>query len=317
MLQATPIGITNRGTWSSIVNYIVNDVVTRPFNGTVYLCNVPNLNAPPESNPTDWSILGAQGATGPAGQTVRYGIGAPANSLGTDGDFYIATDLHVIYGPRAGGAWPAGTSFIGPTGAAGQTVRYGIGVPANSLGSDGDFYIATDTHFIYGPRAGGMWPAGTNLTGPSGGSGGIGATGAAGADGKTVRYGTGAPASALGVDGDFYIALDTHVIYGPRAGGAWPAGTSLVGVQGIHGDAGTGLNPDATGTLAQRVTYDNQAQGFKFLETDVAPFQLFVKRSNITADWAGPTFIGGAAAIGDLGSVADSVLGTFDYGVAA
>jgi hypothetical protein len=71
------------------------------------------------------------------------------------------------------------------------------------------------------------------------GSGSAGAPGANGTDGKTVRYGAGAPSNALGVDGDFYINTSTNFIYGPKAAGAWPAGVSLVGPQGIQGTQGT------------------------------------------------------------------------------
>lgn len=88
-------------------------------------------------------------------------------------------------------------------------------------------------------------------------------------------------------------------------------------ISGPAGPQGVGLNFDASGTLAQRDTYDGQTTGFRFMQTDVAPFRLYIKASNTTADWAGPTYIGGSAAVGDLGSVADSILQTYDYGVAA
>jgi hypothetical protein len=220
VLQATPVGVSNRGTWSSLTNYVVNDFVTRA--GTVYLCNVANINKPPESNPTEWAVFGAQGDTGPAGPT-----------------------------------------------------------------------------------------------GVTGGDGPAGATGASGADGKTTRYGSGAPANALGNDGDFYIDVVGQMNYGPKAAGTWPAGTSRVGPQGIQGDDGSGIQPSATGTLAERAAYDNAALGFIFMETDTAPFRLWVKASNASADWAGPSYVGGTAAVGDLGSVTDSVLETFDLGSVA
>lgn len=54
-----------------------------------------------------------------------------------------------------------------------------------------------------------------------------------------MRYGAGAPSSGLGVDGDFYIDTNTDTLYGPKASGAWPAGTSLVGPAGPAGPAGT------------------------------------------------------------------------------
>ncbi|UGY13727.1 hypothetical protein HAP48_0034920 [Bradyrhizobium septentrionale] len=62
-------------------------------------------------------------------------------------------------------------------------------------------------------------------------------------DGNTVLYGTVAPTAGVGVNGNFYINTATNFIYGPKAGGAWPAGTSLVGPQGpqgVQGPAGAG-----------------------------------------------------------------------------
>jgi hypothetical protein len=57
---------------------------------------------------------------------------------------------------------------------------------------------------------------------------------------NTIRTGTGAPASSLGADGDFYIDTDADEIYGPKASGAWGTGTSIVGPQGATGPAGQG-----------------------------------------------------------------------------
>jgi hypothetical protein len=66
-----------------------------------------------------------------------------------------------------------------------------------------------------------------------------GTPGAAGANGNTVLYGTGAPSAAVGNNGDFYIDTSANKIYGPKASGAWPSGTSLVGPTGAPGPAGT------------------------------------------------------------------------------
>jgi hypothetical protein len=46
--------------------------------------------------------------------------GAPVNAVGSNGD--LAWDLvgKTIYGPKANGAWPAGTSVVGPTGPTGS-----------------------------------------------------------------------------------------------------------------------------------------------------------------------------------------------------
>lgn len=60
----------------------------------------------------------------------------------------------------------------------------------------------------------------------------IQAVGTQGPPGNGVRHGAGAPASGLGLDGDFYIDNATPsalTIYGPKASGAWGAGVPLGG----------------------------------------------------------------------------------------
>jgi hypothetical protein len=58
----------------------------------------------------------------------------------------------------------------------------------------------------------------------------------------SILYGTTAPQNSLGADGAFYLNRITWTIYGPKAGGAWPTGASLIGPKGDKGDKGdTGL----------------------------------------------------------------------------
>lgn len=60
---------------------------------------------------------GPAGAAGANGSTVLSGTGAPSDTTGNNGDFYIDTAAAVLYGPKANGAWPAtGTSLVGPQG---------------------------------------------------------------------------------------------------------------------------------------------------------------------------------------------------------
>jgi hypothetical protein len=66
---------------------------------------------------------------------VLNGTGAPASTLGSDGDFYIDTAADVLYGPKAGGAWPAtGTSLVGNPGATGPAGPAGPQGPAGPAG---------------------------------------------------------------------------------------------------------------------------------------------------------------------------------------
>lgn len=78
--------------------------------------------------------------------------------------------------------------------------------------------------------------------GPKGAQGeqGIkGEQGIPGTDGKMIRYGTGVPTSDLGNDGDFYINITSHALYGPKTSSGWGAGTSLIGRPGDKGDKGS------------------------------------------------------------------------------
>lgn len=103
------------------------------------------------------SLIGAQGVAGPtgptgltgapgaSGQTIHNGAGNPTSATGIDGDFYIDTATNQIYGPKTSGAWPAGVSLVGPSGASGvgqTTISATTGVPctdpatSNSIFSD-------------------------------------------------------------------------------------------------------------------------------------------------------------------------------------
>jgi len=71
-------------------------------------------------------IEGPAGTTGPPGtpgadgKTVLNGSGAPNNSLGVAGDFYIDTTNNRLYGPKGASAWPGSyVNLVGPAGAAG------------------------------------------------------------------------------------------------------------------------------------------------------------------------------------------------------
>lgn len=115
---------------------------------------------------------GPQGARGANGNTILSGNGGPG-TIGVDGDFYIDEVNHLLYGPKASGAWPgSGVSLIGPkgdTGAAGtngNTILNGSGAPT-SIGTNGDFYLDTSTSTLYGPKTDSGWGTGTSLIGAS------------------------------------------------------------------------------------------------------------------------------------------------------
>src|SRR6185369_7291677 len=87
-------------------------------------------------------FTGPQGVPGPSGNTVLYGAGNPAAATGVDGNFYINTTTNVIFGPKAGGAWPAGTSLVGPQGTPGAGSP-GVALPL----IDGAAAVGVSTNF--------------------------------------------------------------------------------------------------------------------------------------------------------------------------
>ncbi|MGX1151464.1 hypothetical protein [Bradyrhizobium ottawaense] len=176
---------------------------------------------------------GDQGNPGKDGNTVLYGTADPTPFVGVDGNFYINTTTHFLFGPKKLGVWPAGTSMVGPQGPRGNSVLYGTGAPAAGTGIDGDFYIDTTAHYIYGPKGAGAWPAGTSLIGPQGPPGIKGDTGQRG---SLWFEGAGAPGSIAGVlDNDNYLNTTNGDVYN-YASGSWgsPVG-NIRGPQGIPG----------------------------------------------------------------------------------
>ena len=83
---------------------------------------------------TSFSIPNSTAATKPkaAGRsstavinTVLNGKGAPSNTLGINGDFYIDTRSLLISGPKTKGKWPAPRSLQGSNGTNGTDGRNG------------------------------------------------------------------------------------------------------------------------------------------------------------------------------------------------
>lgn len=130
-----------------------------------------------------------------------------------------------------------------------NTVLSGAGVPAKTLGINGDFYIDTKTMNIYGPKKNNSWPLPVSLRGPQGPAGIAGSDGknastssvSAGAAGAAGPQGPAGPAGPKGETG----ATGPQGPAGPagsNTGTAGPAGpkgdTGATGAQGPKGDTG-------------------------------------------------------------------------------
>jgi hypothetical protein len=134
-----------------------------------------------------------------------------------------------------------------------NTIRSGNGVPAATLGNDGDFYIDLKSMNIYGPKKNHRWPLPTSLRGPTGATGPAGADGKNGASANATAGATGpaGPAGPAGPKGDTGATGVTGVTgaAGSNTGTAGPKGdtgaTGATGPTGPTGDTGT------AGTLQQ------------------------------------------------------------------
>lgn len=255
----------------------------------------------PDGAQGDPGPTGAQGDPGTEGMIwestwVAFGTNYQVDDVVFDeGSSYICIVAHssdTINRPTAFGlgvfwdlvALKGDTGPQGPSGlegGIGAQLLNGVGPPGDGFGNVDDFFIDTLNDDIYGPKtpANGIWGSPTSLIGPIGatGSQGIqgiqGIQGLAGIDGKTVLNGSGNPAPGLGADGDFYIDTDIYDIHGPKVGGSWPAGVSLVGPTGSQGPQGV-VGPDGDPI----VWLGPWATGFAYSELDAVEhnFQTFV-----------------------------------------
>ena len=140
--------------------------------------------------------------------TILNGKGAPSNTLGINGDFYIDTRSLLISGPKINGKWPASRSLQGASGVNGIDGKNGTSAKN-----------VTTASTVAGP----VGPQGER--GDKGIDGSAGTNGAAGIDGLAGATGAQGPAGATGPAGS------------GATGAQGPAGTN--GVRGETGTAGS------------------------------------------------------------------------------
>ncbi len=168
--------------------------------------------------PGEQGPIGNDGDVGPTGKSVLDGIAAPSSPLGQEGDFYLNTQTHEIFGPKMGNDWGAGTSIIGPQG------------PIGNSGADS---------LVPGP------------TGNDGIDGTNGADGASGAGGSSA-YDTWLAQSNTGSEADFVASLKGDKGENGDQGEPGPAGND--GIIPGHGSI-SGLGAD------DHTQYHNDARG--------------------------------------------------------
>lgn len=124
-----------------------------------------------------------------------------------------------------------------------NTVLSGSGVPAKTLGIDGDFYIDIKSMNIYGPKKNNNWPLPISMRGPAGPAGPAGADGKNGTSGSVSAgsagpQGPAGPAGPAGAKGETGATGATGA-QGPRGETGASGATGATGAQGPKGDAGT------------------------------------------------------------------------------
>jgi hypothetical protein len=154
--------------------------------------------------------------------TILNGKGAPSNTLGIDGDFYIDTRSLLISGPKTKGKWPAARSLQGASGINGVDGKNGADAKNVSTAST-----------VAGP---------VGPQGPQGERGEKGADGAAGASGSAGPTGAPGPAGATGPAGSGATGAQ-----GPSGSNGATGATGAQGAQGAQGPAGSTGATGATG----------------------------------------------------------------------
>ena len=141
--------------------------------------------------------------------------------------------------------WANGPYFVKTETDPNGGTNYTISGTSQLLSVPYALYAATAGNNTPGPQG----PAGpTGNTGPQGPAGANGTNGSNGINGTAVLNGTNNPTAGMGVDGDFYINTASNTLFGPKSGGAWPAGVSLIGATGPQGPIGLTGATGATGS---------------------------------------------------------------------
>jgi hypothetical protein len=166
-----------------------------------------------------------------------------------------------------------------------NTILSGAGVPAATIGINGDFYIDVKGMNFYGPKKNNRWPIPTSLRGPAGPIGPSGIDGKTGAAGSTSDGKVGAT-GATGLKGDTGATGPA----GPKGdtgatGATGPAGvkgeTGATGATGAKGDTGSG---GASAVLVGNLNFTNLINGIPGSSTVSTGFGNFSATKSYLVD---------------------------------
>lgn len=204
----------------------------------------PASYTPPESgiivccltSPNAGKLYRTTGTTAGAVTLLAAGVDGAAATISIGdvetldpGEPAYATDVGTANAAVINLGFPKGDpgAGINPRGAYNAGTAYAIG---DSVSYSGSSYVAIAATTGNLPTNASFWQL-------------LAEKGTTGTDGKTVRNGSGAPSSGLGVDGDFYIDTTADAIYGPKTAGAWGSSTPIIGTNGTNGAGYGGTSP--------------------------------------------------------------------------
>lgn len=272
------------GAYSASTEYQRGDIVTSEGSSFVFISAISASGAA-LTNPVYWELLASVGADGAAGSNggffdimFRRSATQPATPTGdmpvgwSDGPPAAnGNALWMIKGLKS-----AENSLIGTwstpqeIGGSGLEIEYSVAgvAPWYSVFATGHLYMRQRL-------AGGSWsiaqrivgekgdtgaPGQDGQDGQDGADGADGQNGSNGAHGATWHNGTGAPASSLGNNGDFYLDTLSGDVF-VKASGSWSMQINLqgpTGQAGAAGPAGSSLSEYEIQQIAQAVYDGNQ-----------------------------------------------------------
>ncbi len=137
----------------------------------------------PKGDKGEQGEAGPVGPAGDDGSKIYSGEGEPEATVGVVGDYCLDLVTGILYGPKVNDDnWTDTDEFSlkgddgtnGSNGVDGSKTLSGTGIPDNSIGIKGDYYLDKENSVLYGPKADivldgqTLWGAGLELKGADG-----------------------------------------------------------------------------------------------------------------------------------------------------
>lgn len=188
----------------------------------------------------DWSsevpLRGATGEQGPAGPQGQTGATGAAST---------------VPGPAA---WDTPAEWATAT-------AYTADPPASVVTYEGEGYVCTTSHTSIGTFDATKW---VKIVA----RGATGSTGTAGTNGLKLIVETRDPLSGDGVNGDSFLNKTSMTYFGPKSGGSWGAGTSLLNLPPVIEITAASNTVNVAYGVSKHIVITLQANVEQFLVTD-------------------------------------------------